>query len=142
MNLNPTSKKSWVSEINKSEADIKRNEKINIIVKYSTIIMGCVILLFVVIILGKSKLKVINPKFTYVEDSFKNNTIVQQTEIQQKPISTTILDENIKREDLTTTLITNSSKDYLEKNRPQNTLNGNINQLNQKISTQLFVELA
>ena len=72
MNLNPTSKKSWVSEINRSEADIKQKEKVNNIIKYSTIIMSCIIIIFIVILLGKSKLKEKTLKFTYVEENLKN----------------------------------------------------------------------
>ena len=58
---NQTSNKSWVSDINKSEADIKRKEKVSKIFKYSTFIVGCTMLIFVLFLLGKSKLKIINP---------------------------------------------------------------------------------
>jgi len=130
MNSNQTSKKSWVSDINKSEADIKQKEKVSKIFKYSTFIVGCTMLIFVVFLLGKSKLKVINPKLAYVESgSINRNHIEPQTKIKQKITPIPKSDKKRIKEKVTTIQVINSSDNHLDKHRPNHSLNKDENQL-------------
>lgn len=83
MTENKTKQKSWVSELNQSETDIKRKVKYNKLFKYFSIGIASIFLIGVVLYIGKSKLKTIPPKIK-IADINVDSSHIEELEVEQK----------------------------------------------------------
>ena len=61
MTTNKKSQNAWVQDLNNSVKDIKKKERNIKFFRYFGLFTACSILVFIVFVLGKSKLQVVNP---------------------------------------------------------------------------------
>jgi len=125
MNSNQKSQNTWVTDLNKSVENIKQKEKFNYTLKITSFVIGCAVLVFMVILLGKSKLQVMNPKL-----SISENIEVETKILPEKVSDTQIETQKVIPKDpieIKSELITEKkpkqNESQLSKNRPKDSLN-------------------
>ena len=123
MNSNQKPENTWITDLNHSVDNIKHKEKVNKLFKYILLISGCGILFIMVIILGKSRLQIVNPKINIA--SIDSNTQLKITELE------TIVHTPKKKQkknvnNVVHSQVTKTSKkdnNHLTLNRPNSSLN-------------------
>jgi|GEM_PF-3554628 len=83
MTENKTKQKSWVSELNQSETDIKRKEKYNKLFKYFSIGIASIFLIGGALFIGNFKLKSIQPEIE-IADINVDTSNSRELEVEQK----------------------------------------------------------
>lgn len=132
MTTNKKSQNAWVQDLNNSVKDIKKKERNIKFFRYFGLFTTYSILVFIVFILGKSKLQVVNPKLKFTE-AYEPLIIKEKVELPEikkptpKPIKSIDTEEKSKEKKNTVLNIDN----HLDKNRPNKSLNkGNSKKLN------------
>jgi antitoxin component YwqK of YwqJK toxin-antitoxin module len=84
---NKTKQKSWVSELNQSETDIKRKEQYSKLLNYSSIAITSIILVIGLFYFGKLKLNIINPKIE-ISNTNEETPSIKKVELEKEIIPT------------------------------------------------------
>ena len=132
MTKNKKSQNSWVQDLNNSVKDIKKKERKIKFFRYFGLFTACSILVFIVFVLGKSKLQVVNPKLEFTE-SYEPLIVKEKVELSEieKPTPKPIKSIDTKEESKEKTITVLDLDNHLDKNRPNKSLNkGNEEKLN------------
>ena len=129
MTTTQKSQNAWVQDLNKSVSDIQRKERNVKYLRYFGLFAGCSILVLIVIVLGKSKLQVVNPKLEITETNV-SDIVEEIAELpkEEERVSALVKTTNIKIESKKVLNSATNPENHLAKNRPKKSLNKENNE--------------